>query len=79
MKPRFRPTILPAAHGAFAPGLPRIRSVKNAGDRGQDRRGAFRAYGLSTADIPENGEILCILDQLNTETVWKEDLKELTI
>jgi len=29
------------------------------------------------ANIPDNGEILCILDQLNTETVWKEDLKEL--
>ena len=36
----------------------------------------FVHYGHSMSDIPENNEVLCLLDELNAESVVKTHLKE---
>ena len=38
----------------------------------------FVHYGHSMSDIPENNEVLCLLDELNAESVVKTHLKEAT-
>ena len=38
----------------------------------------FVHYGHSMSDIPENDEVLCLLDELNAETFWHIGLKELS-
>lgn len=36
----------------------------------------FVHYGHSMADIPKTGEVLCLLDQMNADTHWKEEIKK---
>jgi peroxiredoxin Q/BCP len=45
-----------------------------------DKAGVVRFvhYGHSMSDIPENAEVLCLLDELNAESVVRTHLKERT-